>query len=178
MDVFTSFMAAKDGARTPQEHLRYLMSLVDFRAAEPLSRALELSLTEAVRPQDVPQYLGRSLMNRDGGTLAWSFIRQHWEEVTARLAPSTVIYVAYGARSLTAPPVVEDVQAFFAEHGIPQSAQQLRQILEAQRVNAAFTVRVPGELSPSSARSGQTTEAGSVLPPQIRATTRSSAPGT
>ena len=46
--------------------------------------------------------------------------------MTARLAPSTVIYVAYGARSLTAPPVVEDVQAFFAEHGIPQSAQQLR----------------------------------------------------
>ena len=54
MDVFTSFVAAKDGARTPQEHLRYLMSLVDFRAAEPLSRALELSLTEAVRPQRRP----------------------------------------------------------------------------------------------------------------------------
>jgi hypothetical protein len=139
------------------------MSLVDVRAAEPLSRALELSLTEAVRPQDVPQYLGRSLMNRDGGTLAWSFIRQHWEEVTARLAPSTVIYVAYGARSLTAPPVVEDVQAFFAEHGIPQSAQQLRQILEAQRVNAAFRRCAYRVTRASSARSSQTTEAGSVL---------------
>ncbi|HET9724566.1 MAG TPA: M1 family metallopeptidase [Actinomycetota bacterium] len=146
MEELASFLAAKDQARTPQEHLRYLMSLVDFRSSEPLSRALELSLTDAVRPQDVPQYLGRSLMNRDGGTLAWSFVRQHWDEVTARLAPSTVIYVAYGARALTAPPVVADVQAFFAEHDIPQSALQLRQILEAQRVNAAFTARATGEL--------------------------------
>ncbi|HEU4356717.1 MAG TPA: M1 family metallopeptidase, partial [Actinomycetota bacterium] len=146
MEELTSFIEAKDRARTPQEHLRYLMSLVDFRSSEPLSRALELALTEAVRPQDVPQYLGRSLMNRDGGALAWTFVRQHWDEVTARLAPSTVIYVAYGARALTAPSVVEDVQAFFAEHDIPQSALQLRQILEAQRVNSAFTARAAGEL--------------------------------
>ncbi len=146
MEEFTSFVAAKDAARTPQEHLRYLMSLVDFRSAEPLSRALDLSLTDAVRPQDVPQYLGRSLMNRDGGTLAWSFLREHWDEAIARLAPSTVIYVASGAKALTAPAVVEDVQAFFAEHDIPQSALQLRQILEAQRVNAAFTARAAEEL--------------------------------
>ncbi|HEX5949908.1 MAG TPA: M1 family metallopeptidase, partial [Actinomycetota bacterium] len=148
MQEFGSFLEAKGVARTPQEHLRYLMSLVDFRSSGPLSRALELSLTDAVRPQDVPQYLGRSLMNRDGGTLAWSFVRQHWDEVTARVAPSTVIYVAAGVRALTAPSVVEDVQAFFAEHDIPQSALQLRQFLEAQRVNAAFTARAAGELEP------------------------------
>ena len=148
MEEFTSFLESKDVARTPQEHLRYLMSLVDFRSSEALSRALELSLTDAVRPQDVPQYLGRSLTNRDGGTLAWSFVRQHWDEVTARVAPSTVIYVASGVRTLTASSAVEDVQAFFAEHDIPQSALQLRQFLEAQRVNAAFTARAAGELEP------------------------------
>ena len=145
-DEFTSFLAAKDAARTPQEELRYLNGLVEFRSAPLLQRAVELALTEVVRPQNMPAFLGRSLVNRDQGALAWSLLREHWEQVTARLAPSTVIFVAYGVRSLTEPSVVQDVQAFFAEHDIPQSAIQLRQILEAQRVNAAFAARAAAEL--------------------------------
>ncbi len=57
-----------------------------------------------------------------------------------------MIFVAYGLRAITEPAIVEEVQAFFAEHEIPQSALQLRQILESQRVNAAFAARAAVEL--------------------------------
>ena len=143
---FDLFLMAKGAARTPQEELRYLNALADFRSAPLVSRALELSLTEAVRPQNVPQFVGKALMNRDEGALAWSFVREHWDEITTRLAPSTVIFVAYGLRGITEPSVVEQIQTFFAEHDIPQSAIQLRQILESQRVNAAFAARAADEL--------------------------------
>jgi hypothetical protein len=39
------------------------------------------------------------------------------------------------------PDEVADVQSFFSEHQIPQSAKTLDQILERQRVNAALRER-------------------------------------
>jgi puromycin-sensitive aminopeptidase len=146
VEEFELFLAARGGARTPQEELRYLSALAEFRTAPLVSRALELTLTDDVRQQNVPAFLARALMNRDQGARAWAFVRDHWSELTAKLAPSTVIYAAAGVRALTQPSVVAEVQAFFAEHDIPQSALQLRQFLEIQRVNAAFAARAVGEL--------------------------------
>lgn len=140
------FRRAAREARTPQEHLRYLFALPEFREPEAFASALEIALTDEVRPQDLPHYLARGLANRDRGPEAWALVRERWEEIMGRVAPSAAIYLAYGLRGLTDPAVVEDVQAFFAEHDIPQSALQLRQILESQRIHAAFVVRAAAEL--------------------------------
>jgi hypothetical protein len=111
-----------------------------------LTRTLEMTTTDAVRSQNVPQVFMKALMNRDQGPLAWSFVRDRWATIVERLAPSTVVYVAYGVRALVEPKLVEDVQAFFVDHDIPQSALQLRQTLEIQRVNATFAARARSEL--------------------------------
>jgi puromycin-sensitive aminopeptidase len=42
---------------------------------------------------------------------------------------------------------VADVQAFFAEHPIPQATKTLEQVLERQRVNAALRTRAATELA-------------------------------
>jgi puromycin-sensitive aminopeptidase len=145
-EEFETFLTTRDAAATPQEQLRYLLALAEFRDPELLSRALALSLGESIRPQNVPQLLARALANRDLGPLAWRFVRDRWEELSCRMAPSNVIYVTGGLRALTAPDVVEDVQTFFAEHEIPQSALQLSQMLELQRVYAAFAARARRDL--------------------------------
>ena len=44
-------------------------------------------------------------------------------------------------RLLNTPEVAADVQAFFAEHPIPQATKTLEQILERQRVNTALRTR-------------------------------------
>jgi puromycin-sensitive aminopeptidase len=143
---FETFLQAKDSAPTPQEQLRYLYALPEFRDPNLMDRVLELALSDAVRPQNGPFVFNRALSNRDEGARAWAFVRDRWDEIVARLAPSTLIGVAYGVRALTAPEVVDDVQAFFAEHDIPQSALQLRQVLEIQRVYAALGARAKPEL--------------------------------
>ena len=43
--------------------------------------------------------------------------------------------------TLTTPHLVADVQGFFSEHPIPQSAKTLEQLLERQRVNAELRSR-------------------------------------
>lgn len=145
-EEFEGFLRAMDGASTPQEELRYLFGLADFRDPVMLTRTLEMTTTDAVRSQNVPQVFMKALMNRDQGPLAWSFVRDRWATIVERLAPSTVVYVAYGVRALVEPKLVEDVQAFFVDHDIPQSALQLRQTLEIQRVNATFAARARSEL--------------------------------
>ncbi len=142
-----TFRRAARESRTPQEHLRYLHALPELRDPEAFAGALAIALTDEVRPQDLPAYLARALANRDRGPEAWALVRDRWEEIMARVAPSAAIYVVHGLRGLTAPAVVEEVQAFFAEHDIPQSALQLRQVLESQRVHAAFVARAAGELA-------------------------------
>jgi hypothetical protein len=135
-EEYEAFLAARKAARTPQEQLRYLYALSDFRDALLIDRTVAFGLTEEVRPQNAPGLFARSIANRDQGERAWRFVKSHWDEIVDRCAPSTVVYVADGVRYLTTPELVEDAEGFFAAHPIPQSALQLQQILERQRVNA------------------------------------------
>jgi hypothetical protein len=57
-----------------------------------------------------------------------------------------VIHLAGGARSITDPELVGEIQAFFAEHDIPQNHLTLVQAMERQRVMAALRERIGGEL--------------------------------
>jgi puromycin-sensitive aminopeptidase len=143
---YETFLAARKTAKTPQEQLRYLYSLSEFRDAALLERTMAMLATDEIRGQNVPGVLARGMANRDHGEIAWRFIRDHWDEVVARIAPSTVVYLAEGIRYLTAPELVEDTDAFFASHPIPQAALQLRQLLERQKVNAALRRRAVPEL--------------------------------
>jgi hypothetical protein len=117
-----------------------------FRDPDLLGRTLALATSEAIRPQDAPFMLARCMSNRDVGPAAWRYVRDRWDELVARSAPSNVIYLASGALSLTTPEEVADVQAFFAEHDIPQNQLTLAQGLERQRLMAALRQRATPDL--------------------------------
>jgi puromycin-sensitive aminopeptidase len=144
---FEAFLAARSQAPTPQEQLRYLYALGDFRDRALLERTVAMTLTDEIRPQNVPGVLARSVANREHGAQAWALVKEHWPTLVGRLAPSTVVYLAEGVRFLTTPELVADAAAFFAEHPIPQSALQLQQQLERQRVNAHLRRRAADDLA-------------------------------
>jgi len=143
---FERYLEAIGSARTPQEELRYLYALPDFRDAGLVQRTVEMTLSGEIRTQNAPGMLARAVANREHGDRAWAFVKEHWDEIVSKLAPTTLVYAADGVRYLTEPAQVEDAASFFATHPIPQSALQLRQILERQRVNQAFRERATPEL--------------------------------
>jgi puromycin-sensitive aminopeptidase len=143
---FERYLEAIGSARTPQEELRYLYALPDFRDAGLVQRTVEMTLSGEIRTQNAPGMLARAVANREHGDRAWAFVKEHWDEIVSKLAPTTLVYAADGVRYLTEPDQVEDAASFFATHPIPQSALQLRQILERQRVNQAFRERATPEL--------------------------------
>ncbi len=144
---YERFLATFRAAPTPQDQLRALYALADFPTAELVGRTLELALGGEVKTQNAPFLLGRCIANRHHGRLAWDFVRRHWTQANAAFPENTIVRMIDPVRLLTDPDVVADVQSFFAEHPIPQSAKTLDQVLERQRVNAALRAREQERLS-------------------------------
>jgi len=144
---YEGFLRARDEAATPQEQLRYRCALPDFRDAALVERTVAMALTDEIRPQNVPGVLARAIANREHGERAWALVKERWTEIERRIAHSTLVYVAEGVRFLATSELAQDAGTFFAGHPIPQSALQLQQHLERQRVNADLRRRVTGELA-------------------------------
>ncbi len=128
-------------ASTPQEQLRNLYALAEFNSVELVTRACEFAFSDEVRSQNAPYLLSRCIANREHGAAAWTIVRKKWETACSRFPEPSIIRMIDSVNLLNTPHVVADVQAFFAEHPITQSAPSLAQVLERQRVNAAFRER-------------------------------------
>jgi puromycin-sensitive aminopeptidase len=147
VDDFDAFEARMLDAPTPQEQERYRGALARFRDPALMERLVAVAMSDRVRIQDAPFLLARAEMNRDVGAIAWHYVRDHWDDLIPRFAASNVIHLAHGARIQTAPDLVAEIQAFFAEHDIPQNHLSLLQAMERQRVLAALRERASGELA-------------------------------
>jgi puromycin-sensitive aminopeptidase len=126
---------------TPQEQRRYLYSLADFRVDELIDRTLERCRSGDIRTQDGPYVVARALVNRHEGPRAWAFVARHWTELNERFPSNTIVRMLAPLATFTDPRLAHEVEAFFAEHPIPQGAKTLAQHLEKLRVNVALAER-------------------------------------
>jgi aminopeptidase N len=143
---YEQMLARAESGGTPQEQLRHLYSLAEFDDEALVLRTCELALTDQVRTQNAPFLLRAAIGNRRHGAAAWGFVRRHWADLDERLPRNTIVRMVETLRSLDRPDQVADIQAFFAEHPIPQAQKTLEQILERQRVNADLRARNEGAL--------------------------------
>jgi len=133
-------------ATTPQEEERYLFATSRFPGEAEVERVLSSAMSDDVRTQDGPYLLARATTNRRQGPKVWRFIATRWDEMQDRFAASNIIGLASGIRYLTDREVVDEVDAFFREHDIPQNHLMLQQGLERMRVAAKLRERVTPEL--------------------------------
>jgi len=143
---YERYWAAYRESTTPQEQYRYLFALPLFRDPALFDRTLDATFGDDIRSQDAPFVFAYSLINRDLGERAWDTLRARWTEAEERFPTQLTIRMAEGVRYLTLPEQVDEAQAFFAEHPIPQSAKMLEQMLERQRVAAALRQRATPDL--------------------------------
>ena len=138
---YEDFLARMHDATTPQETIRYLGALADFRDEELMTRTLRLSLTDTVRTQDAPALLRRALANRDVGHLAWSFIAAEWDAINHRLPSNSIARLLGGIRTLTHPGTAAEIMSFFETHDVPQGDKIVAQHLENLEVHVALDRR-------------------------------------
>ncbi|MDP9463658.1 MAG: M1 family metallopeptidase, partial [Actinomycetota bacterium] len=138
---FEEYLQRFRSAATPQLKLRYMYALAEFPAEEHIRRTLDLAVSGGVKTQDAPFLLNRCIANRQHGTMAWKSVRRQWPELLERFPNNTIVRMVSSITTLTTPHLVADVQGFFAEHPIPQSAKTLEQLLERQQINADLRAR-------------------------------------
>ena len=134
-------------ADTPQDQLRYLYALADFDDEDLMTRTLDFLLGPEVRTQNAPYALARCILNRERGDQAWRFVREHWDHANTAFPNASIVRMVDPVKTLTRPEQQADVAAFFAEHGIPQAAKTLQQVLERQRVNVSLREREASTLA-------------------------------
>jgi puromycin-sensitive aminopeptidase len=134
-------------AETPQLRLRYMFSLAEFPTEEQIRRTIDLALSGDVKTQDAPFLLNRCIANRNNGEMAWESVRRQWLQLLERFPDNTIVRMVGSITTLTTPHLVADVQGFFSEHPIPQSAKTLEQLLERQQVNANLRARAAAPLA-------------------------------
>jgi puromycin-sensitive aminopeptidase len=62
---------------------RYLFALGAFRRLELIERTLKLTVNGEVRTQNAPYLMRSVLLNKDAREKAWSFMKEHWNEMLA-----------------------------------------------------------------------------------------------
>lgn len=140
-DDFARFVDAFQHAATPQMERRYLFALADFPGAGELDQLVGLVDAEAIRSQDAPYVLARTLSSRTNGAAAWAAIKQRWTELNDRYPHNAITRMLGGLRGLD-PALTDEVIAFFAEHEVPQAGKTLDQILERMRMNREVRPRL------------------------------------
>jgi len=145
--TFDDYIARADAATTPQEQLRFLYALGAFPSEELVLRAIDLALSDAVRPQNGPFLVQRALRNRAHGPAAWVRVRDRWTEVRARFSSSLVPRLIEGTTWLVDDASCVDVPRFVEANPVPEGARVIAQHLERQRIHRAVVDRERDRLS-------------------------------
>lgn len=145
---YEKFHSAFKSARTPQEEQRYLFALANFRQEDLIDHTLKLTLSGEVRTQNAPYLMRSLLLNTEAREKAWSFMKEHWEEMLGRYPDNSIPRMCEGIIGLVAPELEADVGDFFARHPVKQGAKQMAQHLERLRVAVACKERWRNLLRP------------------------------
>ncbi|HUF32158.1 MAG TPA: M1 family metallopeptidase [Acidimicrobiales bacterium] len=126
---------------SPQESLRYLYALASFPDEDLVLSALERCLSGDIRSQNGPFLVLLALGNRDAAAAAWDFVTRSWDGLNERFPDNAIPRMLGGITALSEPALARRVEAFLAEHPVPQGARTVEQHLERLRVNVAFRQR-------------------------------------
>ena len=106
-----------------------------------MERVLDLAMTPEVRTQNAPFLIGSCIANRDNGPLAWKLVHERWDEMNKRFPSNSIVRMLSGIRAVTDPILAADIEAFVAEHPVPQAKQTVKQHLERMRVSVGLRER-------------------------------------
>ena len=148
--TYETLWGLEEKAALQEEKVRLLIALTCPRDKRLLKETLRRSLTDAVRSQDAVLVMVNVATNRPdlGRNLAWSFVKENWDELYRRYAPSGFLIrrLVEMTQVLTTPEAAKDVERFFRVHEAPEVRRTVRQSVETIRVNAAWRKRNGKEL--------------------------------
>ena len=81
------------------------------------------------------------LMNTEGRELAWRFLQERWDDMLEKFPDVSIVRMCEGISALVTPELEAQVNAFFADHPVPQAGKMMAQHLEKLHVAVACQQR-------------------------------------
>jgi len=132
---------------TPQEQVRHLYAAATVADPELFGRYLDLLTGDDVRSQNLAFAYRAALRNREHGAVAWAAIRDRWDAVRERLPFNMTHRMLEGVSELTDRALAEEVEAFVAEHPVPEASKLIAQHVERMWVQVALHEREAGRVA-------------------------------
>jgi hypothetical protein len=126
--------------KTPEDRDRYLLALTDFPRLDLTHRLMEMTLTDAVRGQDLWKpfryLLGNPLLQGE----TWDFLKAHWQVLREKTGPVGAMRIIQGTRTLWREEWHDEVSSFFTHpsNRVESAAKALDQTLEFLRLGLEF----------------------------------------
>jgi aminopeptidase N len=123
--LFDQLQKINKEAINAQDRANALRALDYFRDPSLEKRALDYAVSGQVRNQDASRFLSIELRNRDTQDLAWQYIQDNWDKVSAQLTTFGGADLISGAAGFCSADRIEQVTAFFAAHKVAASERSL-----------------------------------------------------
>ena len=132
---------------TPQQQVRYLYAAATVADPDLFRRYLDLLDTDEVRSQNLAFAYRAALRNVHHDHEAWTAVRDRWERIRARLPFNANHRLVEGITEITDADLAADVEAFLADHPVPEATTLIAQHVERMRVQVAVHQREAGHIA-------------------------------
>ncbi|HEX9758624.1 MAG TPA: M1 family metallopeptidase [Nitrospiria bacterium] len=138
--LFKEYQTRFKQAQTPEERDRYLIALSDFQAPELANRLMEMTLSDAVRGQDLWRPYRYLFPNPVHQEATWTFIKTHWQNIKEKTGPIGAHRIIQCTKALWREDWHKEVASFFKqpENQIESAVKVLDQTLEFIELGIKF----------------------------------------
>jgi puromycin-sensitive aminopeptidase len=137
---FDRYVARYQKAATPEDRDRYLVALGDFSEPSLTPTILKLTLSDAIRGQDLWKPLRGLLSNPGTQAETWAFVKANWPALRKKGGSVGAQRIIGGTKVLWREEWLADVERFFADpaNRVASAERTLAQSLEFLRLGLAF----------------------------------------
>jgi puromycin-sensitive aminopeptidase len=146
---FETYIQKFQTGRTPEERDDYLTALAEFHKPDLALRLLSFALSDAVRTQDVWKPVRALLMNGRTQGVAWTFVRENWQDLRKKSGSVGAQRMIQATRALWSEPWRAEVAAFFGNpaNRVEAAERALAQTLEFMDIGIRFKATQQATLS-------------------------------
>ena len=136
-ELHTEFFEKYTSTQIPQEKIRFLFSLTEFKSNDLIKETLKLSLSEKIKNQDAPYLIATAIRNYRHTNTAWNFVEQNWEKINKIFPNNTIPRMFGGIKSVSDKELAERI-SLFDKNPVPQGQKTIDQNLEKMKINLKF----------------------------------------
>lgn len=134
-------------AATPEERVRNLYMLADFRSPALADQTLNYAISKQVRLQDAPGLVSGLISSREVQDQSWRFVKTNWAKIRAFFPEEMMPHLVTAAGSFSYPNQLADLKSFIATHPLPTGKISSARTIERASINVQFRNRSSAELN-------------------------------